>query len=145
MYNYKTKAWDLCRIDSLQHPIEPGYCYFRNGRNVIYGASVIVRDIDIQRFEEIGVGKYLVNDMLFLNGEPFLKDSLDVKNATFYFYGRIATDKHHVFFDRKQLDDIDAATFRQISDEVFEDRNYIYTIKENSWREEYPFDRKRKE
>ena len=68
--------------------------------------------------------------MLFLNGEPFLKDSLDVKNATFYFYGRIATDKHHVFFDRKQLDDINAATFRQISDEVFEDRNYIYTIKE---------------
>ena len=108
---------------------------------ILYG----FRDIDIRRFEEIGVGKYLVNDMLFLNGEPFLKDSLDVKNATFYFYGRIATDKHHVFFDRKQLDDINAATFRQISDEVFEDRNYIYTIKENSWKEEYPFDKKRKE
>lgn len=145
VYNNKTQAWNLCRIDSLQYPIEPGYCYFRNGRNVIYGDSVIVRDIDIRRFEEIGVGKYLVNDMLFLNGEPFLKDSLDVKNATFYFYGRIATDKHHVFFDRKQLDDIDAATFRQISDEVFEDRNYIYTIKENSWKEDYPFDKKRKE
>ena len=144
VYNNKTQAWDLCRIDSLQYPIEPGYCYFRNGRNVIYGDSVIVRDIDIRRFEEIGVGKYLVNDMLFLNGEPFLKDSLDVKNATFYFYGRIATDKHHVFFDRKQLDDINAATFRQISNEVFEDRNYIYTIKENSWKEEYPFDKKRK-
>ena len=145
MYNNKTQAWDLCRIDSLQHPIEPGYCYFRNGRNVIYGDSVIIRDIDIRRFEEIGVGKYLVNDMLFLNGEPFLKDSLDVKNATFYFYGRIATDKHHVFFDRKQLDDIDAVTFRQISDEVFEDRSCIYIIKENSWKEDYPFDKKRKE
>lgn len=145
VYNNKTQAWDLCRIDSLQYPIEAGYSYFRNGRNVIYGDSVIVRDIDIRRFEEIGVGKYLVNDMLFLNGEPFLKDSLDVNNATFYFYGRIVIDKHHVFFDRKQLNDIDAATFRQISNEVFEDRNYIYTIKENSWKEEYPFDRKRKE
>lgn len=89
VYNYKTKAWDLCRIDSLQHPIEPGYCYFRNGRNVIYGDSVIVRDIDIQRFEEIGVGKYLVNDMLFLNGEPFLKDSLDVKMPHFIFTGAL--------------------------------------------------------
>lgn len=143
--NSKTGQWELQRIDSLQHPVEPGYQYFRNGRNVIYGDSVIVRNIDIKRFKEIGVGKYLVNDMLFLNGEPFLKDSLDVENATFYFYGRIATDKQYVFFDRKQLNDINAATFHQISDEVFEDRNYIYTIKENSWNDEYPFDKKKKE
>ena len=34
VYNNKTQAWDLCRIDSLQYPIEPGYCYFRNGRKM---------------------------------------------------------------------------------------------------------------
>lgn len=42
------------------------------------------------------------------------------------------------------LDDIDASTFRQIDDDTFEDKDYIYTIKENAWKEEYPFDKKKK-
>ena len=43
------------------------------------------------------------------------------------------------------LGNIDAASFHQIDDEIFEDKYYIYTIKENVWREEYPFERKRKQ
>lgn len=73
-----------------------------------------------------------------------MKDSLNVSEAKFYFYGHIAADKNHVFYSRKQLNDIDAATFRQIEDEIFEDKDFIYTIKENVWREKYPFDRKKK-
>lgn len=144
LYNNQTRQWDLHCIDSLQSPIEAGYLYFRNGKNIIYGDSIIVRNIDVQRFEEIGVGKYLVNDMLFLYGEPFLKDSLDVKNATFYFYGHIAADNDNVFYIHNRLDDIDAATFRQIDNNIFEDRNFIYTIKERAWGEDYPFDKKKK-
>lgn len=143
-YASQTENWNLCNIDSRQDPIEPGYHYFRNGRNIIYGTSVIARDIDVYRFEEIGIFKYLVNDMIFEQGEPFLKDSLDVKNAKFYFYGHIAADGKKVFYEHKQLDDIDAATFRQIDDKTFEDKNYIYTIKENSWQYDYPFDKKGK-
>ena len=78
------------------------------------------------------------------NGTWILKDSLRVPEAEFYFYGHIAADKNRVFFCRKPLNDIDAATFRQRDYETFEDRNFIYTIKENVWREVYPFDRKRK-
>lgn len=93
LYNSVSRKWDLHRIDSLQRPIEAGYQYFRNGRNIIYGDSIILKDIDVQRFEEIGVGKYRVNDMLFLWGKPFLKDSLDVENARFYGSSR----KHGAF------------------------------------------------
>lgn len=144
-YNGETKQWDLCRIDSTQYPVEHGYHYFRNGRNVLYFDSVIVRNVDVKRFEEIGLDKYLVNDMLFYEGKPFLKDSLDVRNARFYFYGRIAADKKNVFFDRNRLNDVDAVTFRQINDEKFEDKNYIYTIKENVCRHnKNPFDKKKK-
>lgn len=144
-YNYKTKQWDLCRIDARQDPIEPGYHYFRNGRNIIFGNSVIVRNIDVERFEEVGLNKYLINNMLFLDGVPFLKGLLDVKTARFYFYGRIAADNKSVFCDQNRLDDIDAATFRQINDNTFEDKEFTYTIKENLWKEnEYPFDKKKK-
>ena len=139
-----TRKWDLHRIDSLQQPIEAGCQYFRNGRNIIYGDSIILKDIDVQHFEEIGVGKYRVNDMLFLWGKPFLKDSLDVENARFYFHGHIAADNGNVYYVHKLLDDIDASTFRQIDDDTFEDKDYIYTIKENAWKEEYPFDKKKK-
>ena len=106
---------------------------------------VSIRDIDVVRFEEVGLSKCIVNDMLLYNGEQILKDSLDIPTAKFYFYGHIAADRNHVFYGRKQLDDIDAATFCQINDEVFVDKDYIYTIKENAWREAYPFDKKRKE
>lgn len=143
LYNDLTRKWDLHRIDSLQQPIEAGYQYFRNGRNIIYGDSIILKDIDVQHFEEIGVGKYRVNDMLFLWGKPFLKDSLDVENARFYFHGHIAADNGNVYYVHKLLDDIDASTFRQIDDDTFEDKDYIYTIKENAWKEEYPFDKKK--
>lgn len=143
-YNNKTKQWDLHRVDSVQTPIETVYGYIRNGRNIIYYDSVIVRDIDVHRFEEIGAHKYLVNDMLFLNGKPYLKDSLDVKNAKFYYYGHIAVDNYHVFYGHNRLDDVDAATFRQIDNESFEDKNFKYTIKERSWAEDYPFEKKKK-
>lgn len=143
-YNSTTEQRELCRVDSLQHPSEPGYHYFRNGRNIIYIDSVIVKDVEIQRFEEVGVDKYLVNDMLFLNGTPFLKDTLDVKNARFYFHGHIAADLKNVFYVRTRLDDIDAATFQQTDDNTFEDKHFIYTLKERPWGEDYPFDKKRK-
>ena len=144
LYDEVTQKCYLHRIDSLQRPIEAGYQYFRNGRNIIYGDSIILKDIDVQRFEEIGVSKYRINDMLFLRGKPFLKDSLDVENARFYFYGHIAADNQNVYYIRRLLDDIDASTFRQIDDDTFEDKDYIYTIKENAWKEEYPFDKKKK-
>lgn len=144
LYNDVTRKWDLHRIDSLQRPIEVGYDYFRNGRNIIYYDSIILKDIDVQRFEEIGVGKYRINNMLFRWGKPFLKDSLDVENARFYYHGHIAADNENVYYVRKLLDDIDASTFRQIDDETFEDKSYIYTIKEKAWGEAYPFVKKKK-
>ncbi len=144
VYNNKTREWELHCIDSLQSPIKAGYQYLRNGRNIIYCNSVIIRDIDVRRFEEIGASKYRVNDMLFLNGVPFLKDSLDVKNARFYFYGHIAADNNGVYFGHNLLDDINAPTFHQRDANTFEDKYFIYTLKENVWREEYPFDKKAK-
>lgn len=69
VYNDRTQQWDLRRVDSLQTPIEAGYLYFRNGRNIIYGAEVIVRDIDVYRFEDVGPGRYMINDMLFVWGK----------------------------------------------------------------------------
>lgn len=147
-YDSSAKRMVLTRVDSLQTPLDTlsaGCHYLRNGRNIIYMGIVAVRDIDVVRFEEVGVSKCIVNDMLLYDGKQILKDSLDVSTAKFYFYGHIAADKHHVFYSRKQLDDIDATTFRQISDEVFEDKNFRYTIRENVWREDYPFEKIRKE
>ena len=144
IYNDVTRKWDLHRIDSLQMPIEASYHYFRNGRNIISYDSIILKDIDVQRFEEIGVGKYRINNMLFLWGKPFLKDSLDVENARFYFHGHIAADNENVYYIRKLLDDVDASTFRQTDNDTFEDKNYIYTIKEKAWGEAYPFIKKKK-
>lgn len=143
-YNNKTEQWDLLRVDSAQIPIEAGYSYLRNGRNIIYLDSVIARDIDVHRFEEIGANEYLVNDMLFFNGKPYLKDSLDVKNTKFYYHGHIAVDNDHVFYGRNRLDDVDAATFRQIDNESFEDANFKYKIKNRAWNEDYPFEKKEK-
>ena len=144
LYNNVTQKWDLHRIDSLQKPIEAGYQYFRNGRNIIYQDSIILKDIEVRRFDGIGVGKYRVNDMLFLDGKPFLKDSLDVENARFYFHGHIAADNENVYYIRKLLDDVDASTFRQIDDHTYEDKNYIYSMKNRVWDEEYPFIKKEK-
>ena len=147
-WNSSLNKWEVIKVDSLQSPIDTlnaGSHYLRNGRNIIYLANVIVKDIEVYRFEEVGLSKCIVNDMLFNNGNRILKDSLNVSEAKFYFYGHIATDKNHVFYSRKQLNDIDAASFHQIDDEIFEDKYSIYTIKENVWREEYPFERKRKQ
>lgn len=146
-WNSSLKKCELIKVDSLQSPIDTlnkGSHYLRNGRNIIYLGSVIAKDLEVYRFEEVGLSKCIVNDMLFENGVRILKDSLNIPEAEFYFYGHIAADKNHVFYSRKQLDDIDAASFRQIDDEMFEDKYYIYTIKENAWREEYPFERKKK-
>ena len=106
--------------------------------------KVILRDIDVKRFENIGVGKCIVNNMLFLDGEQILKNRLNVDKARFYFYGHIATDGQHVFYHEHLLKGIDAASFRQINEESFEDKNYIYTIKEFAWKEEDPFNREKK-
>lgn len=144
-YNSATRQWDLHCLDSIQSPIEAGYHYFRNGRNIIYGNSVLIKDIDVRRFEEIGHLKYRINDTLYERGKPFLKDSLDVKNAKFYFYGRIAADGKNVFFDHKRLDDIDAATFRQIDNETYEDKDYIYKMPEIRYRQkDFSFEKKKK-
>lgn len=145
LYNEITQKWDLHRIDSLQRPIEAGYLYFRNGSNIIYGEEILIKDIDVQRFEEIGVGKYRVNDMLFLWGKPFLKDSLDVGHARFYHHGHIAVDNENVYYIHKPLEDIDASTFRQIDDNTFEDKNYVYIMmKDRTSEEEYPFVKEKK-
>lgn len=137
----------LIRVDSLRSPLDTlgaGCPYLRNGRNIIYHGCVVAEGIDVERFEEIGINKCVVNDRLFYNGERILEDSLDVPEARFYFYGHIAADKHRVFYGRRQLDGIDAASFHQVSDGVFEDKDFRYTIKENSWREKFPFNREKK-
>lgn len=67
-----------------------------------------------------------------------------MKNVTFYFYGHIAVDNDNVFYAHNRLDDIDAATFRQIDNNTFEDKDFIYTIKERAWGEDYPFVKKKK-
>ena len=139
--------WKLEKVDSLQSPLDTlvaGSQYLRNGRDIIYMNKVILSDIDVKRFEDIGVGKCVVNNMLFLNGEQILKNRLNVDKARFYFYGHIAADGQHVFYHEHLLKGIDAASFRQINEETFEDKNYIYTIKESSWNEEDPFNRKKK-
>jgi hypothetical protein len=67
-----------------------------------------------------------------------------VDKARFYFYGHIAADGQHVFYHEHLLKGIYAASFRQIDEETFEDKNFIYTIKEFAWKEEDPFNRKKK-
>lgn len=140
----KTKAETLMLLDSLQSPLDAGYQYLRNGKNIIFHDSIILQDVDVYNFKKIGAGKYLVNDMLFLNGKPFLRDTLDVKNTTFYFYGHIASDGNNVFYGRRLLSDIDASTFRQTGKEKFEDKDYVYTLKNRIYGEDYPFDKTKK-
>lgn len=137
----------LAKVDSVHAPLDtfsPGCHYLRNGSNIIFLGKVILRNVELKRFEEVGVDKCIINDMLFDYGEQILKDSLNVNEAHFYFYGHIAADKRHVFYGRELLKDVDAASFREISDEVFEDRNYIYTINIESMNTSYPFDKKKK-
>lgn len=35
--------------------------------------------------------------------------------------------------------------FRQIDDDTFEDKDYVYTLKERAWGEKYPFIKKKKQ
>jgi hypothetical protein len=49
-----------------------------------------------------------------------------------------------VFYGNKQLDGIDAPSFCQTNDNTFEDKNYIYTIKDGAWEKDYPFDKQKK-
>ena len=72
-HNIKTKEWELTCIDTRQSPIKPGYNYFRNGRNIIYCDSVIIKDTNIKRFEEIGLNKYIINNTIYSDGKPYLK------------------------------------------------------------------------
>lgn len=146
-YSSAGEYWRLIEVDSLQQPVdtlESGSPYLRNGRNIIYHGDIILKDIDVTRFEYIGVSKCVVNDMLFLDGKQILKDSLNVNDAEFYFYGHITVDKHHVFYGQTQLKGIDAATFHQTGKGTFEDRFYTYKIKDNSWAEDDPFIRTKK-
>lgn len=149
-----TSYWDpdaghnvLVTVDTLHAPLdilEAGSSYLRNGRNIIYLSQVVVRGIDVHRFEGVGVGKCVVNDMLLKDGKQILKGVLDVSRARFYFYGHIVTDGRHVFYANTLLRDVDAATFHQTGEKTYEDRNFIYTLKENTWQEQYPFNKKRK-
>ena len=147
VYDHPQQRWTLTTTDSLRTPIDTinsGCRYLRNGCNIIYNDSVILKGIDVKRFEEIGLDKCIVNDLLLLNGQQMLKDSLDVSIAKFYFYGHIAADNRKVYYNRKRLHDIDAPTFRRINDETFEDKNYIYTLKDRAWAQDDPFERKKK-
>lgn len=148
VYNSYSQKIDLVTIDSVQSPIDTicqGSRYIRNGRNIIYGNTVILKDIDVDRIEEVGHLKCVINDMLYENGEQIMKGLLDVPNAKFYFYGRIAADGQSVFFDDKRLEDVDAATFRQIDNSTYEDRDYIYTIPEITYgKVDFSFDKKKK-
>lgn len=147
VYDPPQQRWTLTTIDSLRYPIDTinsGCRYLRNGCNIIYNDSVILKGIDVKRFEEIGLDKCIVNDLLLINGQQMLKDSLDVSIAKFYFYGHIAADNRNVYYNRKRLHDIDAPTFRPIDDKTFEDKNYIYTIKNKAWAQDDPFERKKK-
>ena len=137
----------FAKVDSLQYPLDTlvaGSHYLRNGRNIIFFSQVIAKDIDVWRFYDVGVGSCIVNDMLFKDGKQILKDTLDVDNARFYYYGHIVADKRHVFYGNKQLDGIDAPSFCQTNDNTFEDKNYIYTIKDGAWEKDYPFDKQKK-
>lgn len=142
------EKWDFIRLDSLQEPLvkaNKGKDYIRNGRNIIYASEIILKDVDVQRFEVVSYSICAVNDTLFHNGKPFLKDSINVPEARFYGYGVIA-DNENVFWCSQRLDDIDAATFKKINDETFEDKDYIYTVKDTYriWEENYPFDKRSK-
>ncbi len=143
-FNKNLGKWILFRIDSLRHPVEPVDDYLRNGNNVIFCDSIIIRDLNIKRIKMVGILKYLINDMLYFGGRRIL-DSLDIANAKFYFHGHIVADGKYVFYGEDHLSDIDAATFRQIGEETFEDKNYVYTIKEKGFEHDYPFDRKEKQ
>ena len=158
------KCWDsvidrnvLSKVDSVHAPLEPldtldtlipGGYYLRNGSNIIYLGKVILRNVELKRFEQVGHDKCIINDMLFDCGEQILKDSLNVNEARFYFYGHIAADKQHVFYGHELLKDVDAATFHEIGNEVFEDKNYIYTINDDAINQviqtSYPFNKKKK-
>ena len=78
----------LAKVDSVHAPLDtfsPGCHYLRNGSNIIFLGKVILRNVELKRFEEVGVDKCIINDMLFDNGEQILKDSLNVNEAHFYF------------------------------------------------------------
>ncbi len=117
----------------------------RNGRNIIYHNKIILKDIDVHRFEMGSPTKCVVNDMVLYEGKPFLKDTLNVAKAKFYGYD-IITDGENVFWGHQRLDDIDAATFKEIEDDTFEDKDYVYTIKDFTRRtnDNYPFNKRRK-
>ena len=64
-WNSSLNKWEVIKADSLQSPIDTlnvGSHYLRNGRNIIYLANVIARDIEVYRFEEVG----LVNVLLMI-------------------------------------------------------------------------------
>ena len=73
IWDPKLERKTLKKVDSLQAPLDTlpstGSHYLRNGRNVIYCSKVIVKGLDISRFEEVGFDKCMVNDMLFVEGK----------------------------------------------------------------------------
>lgn len=147
MGNDSNNVRTLLRVDSTQYPIDTiskGSYYLRNGRNVLYGDRIIVKDADIERIETVGSFKCIINNMLFDYGEQILKDELNVDKAKFYLYGHIAVDGDNVFYEKERLDDIDASSFRQIDDDTFEDNDYIYIVKHNVKENKYPFEKRRK-
>ncbi len=63
-----------------------------------------------------------------------------------FYDNAIVTDGENVFWGHQRLDDIDAATFKEITNDTFEDKDYIYTIKDFSKRrnDNYPFNKRKK-
>lgn len=57
---------------------------------------------------------------------------------------KIDPDYNSYYKNIRGVYDIDAPTFRPIDDKTFEDKNYIYTIKNNAWAQDDPFERKKK-
>jgi outer membrane protein assembly factor BamB len=135
---------EFITVDSIQYPLDT-LChdskYLRNGNTIIYLDKILVENTEIETLRKVGEEKYIINDMLFVAGKQILKDTVNVNEAKFYIDGRLIVDSKGVYFDRNHLVGIDASTFRKVDRLTFEDKNYIYTIKDQLWKETYPFEK----
>lgn len=115
-------------LDTIQTPLEliPDSYFIRNGRNIIDGKRVFLRDLDIHTVKRmIGGDRLAVNNMIIANGKIWLKDTVDV--STIQEFNEIFwKDKNHVYYHFEILDQFDATTFRQVKDDVYEDKSGRY-------------------
>ena len=78
-WDSKLERCVLEKVDSLQEPLDTlsrAYHYLRNGRNVIYLAKIIARDIDIFQFEDVGFDSCRINNVLYVNGECEMQQTI---------------------------------------------------------------------